>query len=189
MGKYDSMIAKELYDAKPSASQDIKISTNCLLTAYKKLKAKVLVEIYPQDILEKLLKIKSEQDANKKNLLLNNLITELKADTYSESELYTLLNTIISNVLTLSKMLCGIEAQEMLDKVWALYQEKNGFYGDIWYNRRETGLCLDMGRKIVRIEGLMSETLTSSDNETICDTLLDLINYCTLMKVYLQFIK
>ncbi len=46
-----------------------------------------------------------------------------------------------------------------------------------------------MGRKVVRIQGLMGGLLIHIEKETILDTILDLINYCTLMKVYLQYIK
>lgn len=84
---------------------------------------------------------------------------------------------------------CNIEKEEILNKVWKLYQEKNDFYGDIWYNRKESGLCLDMGRKIVRIQGFVDNSLGESTAESMFDTLLDLVNYCNLMSVYLIYIK
>ena len=82
-----------------------------------------------------------------------------------------------------------MKKEEILNKVWELYQEKNDFYGDIWPNRRESGLCLDMGRKIVRIQGFLDNSLGESTAETMLDTLLDLVNYCNLIKVYLTYIK
>ena len=140
-------------------------------------------------ILEKLLLIKFEKDKEQQKKLFNNLISELQNNESNVNEITGLLNTIISNALSMSRTLCGIEEREMLDKVWMLYQEKNRFYGDIWYSRRETGLCLDMGRKIVRIEGFMNRSHEHTSRETIYDTMLDLVNYCILMKVYLQYIK
>lgn len=87
------------------------------------------------------------------------------------------------------QMSCNMKKEEILNKVWQLYQEKNNFYGDIWYNRRESGLCLDMGRKIVRIQGFADNSFGGSFAESMFDTLLDLVNYCNLVNVYLNFVK
>lgn len=173
MGKYDYEIKETLFEIDLSKASDKDESVKNLIDTYEKLKSTIFVEIYAHDILEKLQLIKAEKNRRVQQELFENLVTELQHKEYKKSDVYGFLNMIIIDALSLGNTICHLDSLEIINKVWRLYQEKNTFYGDIWYSRKETGLCLDMGRKVVRIQGLMGGLLIHIEKETILDTILD----------------
>lgn len=188
MGLYDAEIKKSLFDVEIIALSSTKIMLNNIINAYTEMKSKLILEIPLQDLLKMLHNIKYADTIEKQKALFEKLICDLEEHQYSRSQILRLLNIIMVNAIGTIQVLCKIEKEEILNKVWKLYKEKNSFYGDIWYNRKESGLCLDMGRKIVRIQGFVDDYLEESTDETMFDTLLDLVNYCNLMNVYLIYI-
>ena len=175
MGLYDAEIKKSLFDCGIIESSNTKTMLIRIIDVYEEMRSKLIVEIPLQDLLKKLLDIKYADT--------------IKEHQYTQSQILRLLDIIIVNSIGTIQVSCNMKKEEILNKVWELYQEKNDFYGDIWPNRRESGLCLDMGRKIVRIQGFLDNSLGESTAETMLDTLLDLVNYCNLIKVYLTYIK
>ncbi len=188
MGLYDAEIKKNLFDVEITVLSNTENMLNNIINAYTEMKSKLIVEIPLQDLLRILHNIKYAETIEKRIELFEKLLCDLEEHQYSKNQILRLLNTIMVNAIGTIQVLCKIEKKEILNKVWRLYKEKNSFYGDIWYNRKESGLCLDMGRKIVRIQGFVDDFLGESTDESILDTLLDLINYCNLMNVYLLYI-
>ncbi|MBR0280497.1 MAG: hypothetical protein IJQ81_02765 [Oscillibacter sp.] len=189
MGKYDHEVLEKLLQAKATDICTLDVLILNITRAYRDMRAKVVVSLNTEDVLERLLAIRKEPQTEKQKLLLDRYIDDLRNCRYNEDEIISFLDIIVSSSLTVARILFDIEPPDIIDKAWKLYQEKNSFYGDIWYNRKETGLCIDMGRKIVRLEGLANGVLAPSAVETTIDTILDMINYCILMKVYLESIK
>ncbi len=189
MGLYDTEIKKKLFDVEIIGLSNTKIMLNNIINAYTEMKSKLIVEIPLQDLLRMLHDIKYADTMEKQIELFEKLLCDLEEHQYNKNRILKLLNIIMANAIRIIQVSCNIEKKEILNKVWKLYKEKNNFYGDIWYNRKESGLCLDMGRKIVRIQGFVDNFLGESTTESMFDTLLDLVNYCNLMYVYLTCIK
>ena len=189
MGLYDAEIKKSLFDCGIIESSNTKTMLIRIIDVYEEMRSKLIVEIPLQDLLKKLLDIKYADTIEKQTEYFEEMLCELKEHQYTQSQILRLLDIIIVNSIGTIQVSCNMKKEEILNKVWELYQEKNDFYGDIWPNRRESGLCLDMGRKIVRIQGFLDNSLGESTAETMLDTLLDLVNYCNLIKVYLTYIK
>ena len=186
---YDAEIKKSLFDCGIIESSNTKTMLIRIIDVYEEMRSKLIVEIPLQDLLKKLLDIKYADTIEKQTEYFEEMLCELKEHQYTQSQILRLLDIIIVNSIGTIQVSCNMKKEEILNKVWELYQEKNDFYGDIWPNRRESGLCLDMGRKIVRIQGFLDNSLGESTAETMLDTLLDLVNYCNLIKVYLTYIK
>lgn len=189
MGLYDAEIKKSLFDCGVTESSNVKTMLNSIINAYTEMKSKLIVEIPLQDLMKKLLDIKYADTIEKQTEHFEKLLCDLEEHQYTQNQILRLLDIIRVNSVGAIQVSCNMEKEEILNKVWKLYQEKNDFYGDIWYNRKESGLCLDMGRKIVRIQGFVDNSLEESTSESMFDTLLDLINYCNLMNVYLTYIN
>lgn len=189
MGLYDAEIRKNLFDCEIIELSNIETMLYSIINAYTEMKNKLIVEIPLQDLLKKLLEIKYADTKERQIEHFEELLCDLEEHQYTKNQILSLLNVIMVNSIGTIQVSCNIEKEEILNKVWKLYQEKNDFYGDIWYNRKESGLCLDMGRKIVRIQGFVDNSLGESTAESMFDTLLDLVNYCNLMSVYLIYIK
>lgn len=189
MGLYDVEIKKSLFDCGIIESSDTKTMLNRIIDSYKEMRSKLIVEIPLQDLLKKLIDIKYADTIEKQTEYFEKMLCELEEHQYTQNQILRLLDIIIVNSIGTIQVSCNMKKEEILNKVWELYQEKNSFYGDIWYIRKESGLCLDMGRKIVRIQGFVDNSLGGSTTETMLDTLLDLVNYCNLIKVYLTYVK
>lgn len=189
MGLYDAEIKKGLFDCGIIELSNIETMLNSIIDAYTEMKNKLIVEIPLQDLLKKLLEIKYADTIEKQIEHFEKLLYDLEKHQYTKKQILRLINIIMVNSIGTIQVSCDMEKKEILNKVWELYQDKNDFYGDIWYNRKESGLCLDMGRKIVRIQGFVDNSLGESTAESMFDTLLDLVNYCNLMSVYLIYIK
>ncbi len=189
MGLYDVEIKKSLFDCGIIELSNIKTMLNRIIDTYKEMRSKLIVEIPLQDLLKKLLDIKYADTIEKQTEYFEKMLCELEEHQYTKNQILRLLDIIIVNSIGTIQVSCNMKKEEILNKVWKLYQEKNDFYGDIWYNRKESGLCLDMGRKVVRVQGFVDNSLGESTAETMLDTLLDLANYCNLIKVYITYIK
>lgn len=189
MGLYDAEIKKNLFDCEIIELANTETMLNSIINAYTEMKKKLIVEMPLQDLIKKLLEIKYADTKEKQKEHFEKLLYDLEEYQYTQNQILGLINIIMTNSVGTIQVSCDMKKEEILNKVWELYQDKNDFYGDIWYNRKESGLCLDMGRKIVRIQGFVDNSLGKSTAEPMFDTLLDLVNYCNLMSVYLMYIK
>ena len=189
MGLYDNEIRKSLNNIVIVEQSSIEDMLSNIVNVYTEMKAMLIFEIPAQDLLKKLLDIKFADTPEKQKDLFEKMLCNLYDHQYNKNETLKKINKIMVNAIGTIQKSCNMNKDEILNKVWQLYKEKNDFYGDIWYRRKESGLCLDMGRKIVRIQGFIDNSLVDSIAESMFDNLLDLINYCNLMNVYLTCIK
>lgn len=189
MGLYDNEIKKNLFNVEIDEPSSIENMLSNIVNVYTEMKAMLIFEIPAQDLLKKLLDIKYADTPEQQKDLFEKMLRNLYDHQYNKTETLKKVNKLMVNAIGTIQKSCNMNKDEILNKVWLLYKEKNDFYGDIWYKRKESGLCLDMGRKIVRIQGFIDNSLVDSTAETMFDTLLDLINYCNLMNVYLTCIK
>lgn len=189
MGKFDKEVLYEINNFMPSNYTNCQEIYRDLLDKYETMKKLLIVDISVPGLLRKLNIIKLSTDFIVQKQLLEQLIEELQPQLYERDEIIGLVSNIASDCISLISIFRKIPVSEILQNVANIYVQKNGFYGDVWYGRKETGICIDMGRKVVRLEGIFDKNLSPNKEETLYDTLSDLINYCSLMTVYIKYIS
>ena len=176
MGKYDKEVFRELSELHRYCQPYCFVDSPKEM--YDRIKQKVLVEVYVPDILTFLECLRKEL-ANRSiaDTMIETKISSLRIQKYKSDDLLPLIDRLINYLIDKASPKYPIE--DITQSIKEIYINKNSVYGDIWYKRGATGICLDMGRKITRI---------TNGNESI-DTIYDLILLCVFLKVFLLYIE
>lgn len=193
MGRYDKEIIGTMHKFLPASEpqKSIEALARDLFNSYSLMKSMLLKEVFVPDLLRKLDSIISSNNFNDMRSLLEQLIFELQGQLYDNNDIISLASNIAGDCISLLQILYNKTLEEIITATVKIYQNKNSFYGDVWYNRLETGICLDMGRKIIRLDHLLKKSNFENQvrEESFYDTILDLINYCCLMIVFVKYIN
>lgn len=178
MGKYDKEVKQEITELKkiyssPAVDGDVFSPKEI----YDNLKSNILREVYIPDMLVCLVNIKDNLHTSAVNILIDDAIEALGEQMYKPYDLIPQINQLIVYLIKVLDKQYTME--KIMQSVWHIYITKNAEYGDVWYKRHSVGICLDMGRKIVRI----------ANGNKDADTAFDLLLYCVFLKVYLLHIE
>lgn len=192
MGKYDEKIISRL-------SKDYEISNNCLqfdeiveliLKEFSEIK-KIFMEDFCADKLKFITLVEKNLTEDNLNEFIEKTKRHLKI-LRSDPNQGVKKNTVaIENYckLLLEKYK-KISYSECWIICWDLYYEKNRVYQDVWTKNGLFGVFYDLYRKIARLENIYrnncKEIIINLRNESLEDTIYDLVNYSVFLNVVLN---
>ena len=188
MGRYDKEVLSVIELLKQSEKNEFQEICSDIFNSYERMKELLIIEHTIPEIINRLYLIQQSDTFEKQKELILRLINDLQPRLYDQNQLVELASNISNNCISLLSTLYKISVTDIIEITKNIYIKKNSFYGDIWYNRKEEGICRDMGRKIVRLSSVLNDNPSKDENETLYDTLCDLINYCCLMITYAVYI-
>ena len=186
MGAYDQQIKEELESFRPSATSDLSKIQREIYRLYTALNVSLQDNISKTDVLSYMDDIEKSMDGNFVLSTLNKIRGAIQKRHSNEKILFSS-TCMASGILEIAMEASRLSYQEIANKAFQTYLQKNEFYGDIWHKRGAQGICLDMGRKVVRL----SNFPLSSHNKTedILDTCTDNLNFCSFLNVYIKHIQ
>jgi len=110
---------------------------------------------------------------------------------YEKAYWSNIINSMLHKMIQSVKMILYkgllIPHKEITEKCWEIYTTKNTHYGDAWFMNGSFGVFYDLHRKSARLFEMVSTCQTKgtklSSNNAIVDTLIDIINYCSMLMV------
>lgn len=173
MGKYDLEIQQELLSFSTSSVGNLSELQKNIYVSHSELNASLQDNVSKKDVLSYLDEIENSLKRSE-HLSILAKIRAIVQKQKSNKEIALSSTSIASGVLEIATTITGLLPREITSRAFQIYRQKNEFYGDIWYNRGAQGICLDMGRKIVRLGSFplvaQNKTCVSRFTAIICHT-------------------
>lgn len=188
MGKYDVEVENTIFSFQNKSTNDINYTNKEIQTSYKIVNQYYMCTVTKNDVLRLIDELEKAYIDN----TFHNKVSKLRQkyigeSTIEKSEVVFHIKNIGDYSLTLMTELTKKERNELLKMAYQVYQLKNSSYNDVWYKRGTSGVCVDINRKIVRIDSILAKNQIS-DGETLFDTALDTLVFSAFMYVSATYI-
>ncbi|MGL5594665.1 MAG: hypothetical protein ACRDDH_12070 [Cetobacterium sp.] len=104
----------------------------------------------------------------------------------SKKELEISINRILTTLLFFIQERFKLSKNKILLIGYKIHRQKNYIYNDGWYHMGKLGVIYDANRKVERLVSL-DDTTKFKSIDSLFDTCIDLVNYCVLFLVALNF--
>lgn len=182
MGKYDCEIKSSLCSFQILPTRDIKELNILIQNSYKIIYNHCNQHISNIELLSILQELKVAYYNNCFLEIIENKIEKTKnLDSFSKSDMEKPICDIGSATLSIVSILNHESKDNIVRQTLDLYERKNASYNDIWYVRGMEGICIDINRKIVRLNSIIGDHHKIIDGETLFETCIDTLLFSAFL--------
>lgn len=187
MGKYDSEIKNSIFSFSVLEKTDIQDINNTIQYNYEIVKNYYTQSFSLNEVLLMLEDIKSSYYSGMIIEEIERKINEMrKSVPYSKKDVSGSIYKIGCAALTALVVLSEQSDITIKQQAFALYERKNASYNDVWYVRGIEGVCVDINRKISRLNSIIMNQGVISDDETLTETFIDTFVFAAFLNTALE---
>ena len=189
MGKYDAQIMETLNLYVLCDENNIFYKMNEIKNRFSAIKRYYQNTIDIVDFYNYLDELDSAYKNNSFLSCLERVKNSFDIPHYTANDLADIMTEIGNCVVSCLSTLTSKSLEKIVADAYNLYDVKNSIYDDVWYKRGTRGICVDMERKISRLDVILLKDGSPKDGEVAVDTLMDTIVFCTFFIVSLKNIE
>lgn len=190
MGKYDKQVCDSIYCFELNPNTDVSSINDIIQTNYIIVRDYYAASIAKINVISMLVNLKLQYMNDNYIDILDSYINEMSNSIeHTEEEAINSIIKIGSCALTAISLLSSISETQIRKEAYELYSKKTSAYNDVWYVRGMEGICVDINRKIARINSILSNESNCCDGETLIDTFMDTLIFSSFLLVGAKFFK
>lgn len=189
-GKYDDEIKTVLFSFTPTELTNLSDINKKIQECYKLISQYYMCTVTLNEVQAILAAFEQElNDTEKLKELIKKYKNQYSSNTVLvKSEIIDAIQILGNNALTLLCVISGKSDEEIKQELLELYQVKNPSYNDVWYERGTPGVCVDINRKVSRLQAVIDTKVDIVDGETVYETAKDTLLMSTFLFVSAYYI-
>lgn len=184
MGKYDKEVKESIIAFCLLSDISIENINDIIQKNYNIIKDYYMTSISIRDVKSILLSLKNVVDRDEINNIIDYHIGEMECGkNSSEKDVIESIILLGSVALTAIVEMTNDGEAKVKEQAYKLYDKKTTAYNDVWYVRGIEGICVDINRKVARINSIYTKQSTCCDGEMLVDTFMDTLIFSAFLLV------